>query len=80
MWGRAFWKDAGERALSTFAEVLGALLAVDGVNLLALDWPTTLGVAGTAAVLSVLKSIAAAKVGEQGTASLVSTGRHAKPE
>lgn len=77
---RAFWKDAAERALSTFAEALVPLLAADGANLLHLDWPTTLGLAGTAAALSVLKSLAAAKVGEEGTASLVSTGRHARPE
>lgn len=80
MWGRAFWWDALERAAKTAAQCLAAILAGDGVNLLAVDWPTSLGLAGTAAVLSVLTSVASAPRAEPGTASLVSTGRHARPD
>ena len=78
MFHKAFWRDAGERAAATFAEVLVPILAADGANLLSLDWPTTLGLAATGAALSVAKSVAAARVGDRGTASLVSTGRHAR--
>ena len=75
---RAFWVDLAERSLSTFAAALIPILAADGVNLLSLDWRSALGLAGTAAVLSACKSIAATRVGDRGTASLVSTGRHVK--
>ena len=77
---RAFWADVAERAAATFAQTLIPILAADGANLLTLDWPTTLGLAAAAAALSVAKSAAAAGSGERGTASLVSTGRHARPE
>lgn len=40
----------------------------------------TLSAAGTAAVLSVLTSIATSGVETPGTPALVSTGRHARPE
>lgn len=75
---RAFWADVAERAVKTFAQTLALLLAADGANLLTVDWPTSLGVAGTAAVLSVLTSVGSARFGTAGTASLVSTGRHAR--
>ena len=77
----AFFKDAGERAVSTFVEVLLPLITF-GTPLWDLDWQTGLGVAGTAALASFAKSIVASQVGDQQTASFVSTpyGRHAKVE
>ena len=78
MWGRSFWVDVAERAVRTFAQALIPILAADGADLLHLDWPTSLGGAGTAAALSVLTSIASAGIGDAGTASLVSTGRHTR--
>lgn len=76
---RAFWADVAERAVKTAAQCLLALWAGDGVSLLHLDWPTSLGLAGTAAALSVLTSIASAGIGDPGTASLVATsGRHTR--
>ena len=80
MWTRAFWASAGERAVKTFAQALVPILAADGASLLSIDWPTSLGLAATAAVLSVLTSIASAGIGDPGTPALVSTGRHARPE
>ena len=76
VWSRSFWVDAAERAGKTAAQTLLALWAGDGVNLLHVDWPTSLGLAGTAAVLSVLTSVASAGIGDAGTPSLVSSGRH----
>ena len=78
MWSGAFWLDVTERAAKTAAQCLLALWAGDGVDLLHLDWPTSLGLAGTAAALSVLTSIASAGIGDPGTASLVPTGRHTR--
>lgn len=72
---KQFWLDALERALSTLAQTLLAWMAVD-IALWDLDWQQGLGVALTAAVASVLKSIAASNVAEPETASLVHVGRH----
>jgi hypothetical protein len=68
MFTLAFWKAAGERALSTFAQAALALLVV-AQGLLDIDWGQLLSVAGLAGLLSVLKSIIAAYVGEKGTPS-----------
>lgn len=80
MWSRSFWLDVVDRAARTFAQTLVPVLAADGANLLSLDWPTSLGLAGTAALLSVLTSIASAGIGQAGTPSLVDVapGRHAR--
>lgn len=64
-----FWKDAAERAISTAAQSAIALLSVDGLGLLEVDWTVTASAAGLAALLSVLKSLAASTTGD-GSASL----------
>ena len=76
---RAFWLDVAERAIKTGFQALVPILAADGADLLHLDWSTSLGLAGTAAALSVFTSVASARVGDPGTASLVATGgRHTR--
>lgn len=58
MFSTLFWKDAAERAVKTFAQALLALLIVaPNTPLLAFDWPSALGLAGTAVVISFLTSI-----------------------
>lgn len=69
---KAFLKDTAERAVKTFAEMLVADISV-GQGFGDIDWGRTLSVAGVAALLSVLMSVASYKVGDEGTASLVST-------
>lgn len=54
---RAFWVATGERAVKTFAQSLIALFAA-GVTILSIDWRQAVAVAGTAALLSVLSSVA----------------------
>lgn len=77
----AFWLDAAERALKTAAQTLLALWGTDGLDLLSVSWGPALSVAGGAALLSVLTSIASSRVGDPGTASVVvSRGRHARDE
>jgi len=79
---RAFWLAVVERAGKTAAQTAVALLAADGVDLLALDWRAAGVTVGGAAVLSVLTSVASLTVGPPGSPSLVDTepGRHALRE
>lgn len=53
-----FWKAAVERAVKTFAQALLALLGTGSVGVTHLDWGQYLSVAGTAALASVLTSVA----------------------
>ena len=58
IWSVTFWKACAERALATFAQTLGAVIGVDLIGIHVIDWPTVLAIAATAALLSVLKSVA----------------------
>ena len=72
MWSRYFWLSALERAIKTFAQSAVALLGGDMVlGLFDVDWPNALQVAGLAAAVSLLTSIASAGVGPDGSPSLV---------
>lgn len=58
MFTSLFWKDSAERAVKTFAQALLALFVVaPNTPLLAFDWPSALGLAATATVISFLTSI-----------------------
>ena len=60
---KLFWIAAGERAVKTFAQALVAVFAA-GVTILDVDWQQTLAIAATAAVVSLLTSIASVRLGE----------------
>ncbi len=60
---KLFWVAAGERAVKTFAQALVAVFAA-GVTILDVDWQQTLAIAATAAVVSVLTSVASVRLGE----------------
>ena len=60
---KLFWVAAGERAVKTFAQSLVALF-VAGVTVLTIDWQQALAVSVTAAVVSVLTSVASVRLGE----------------
>jgi hypothetical protein len=66
MWTTAFLKATGERALRTFAQTLAALIGAGAINIIDVDWPASIGIAATAALLSVLTSIGAHEVGAPG--------------
>lgn len=66
----AFWTGAVDRALKSAAQALILLWAASsGFNVLTVDWPTSLGLAGGAAALSLLTSIASGAIGDKGTTS-----------
>lgn len=56
-----FWIAAGERAVKTFAQALIPMIV--GASLLDVDWVYALAGAGSAALLSVLTSVASLRVG-----------------
>lgn len=65
-----YWKAVAERAIKTFAQSLVALF-IGGVTILTIDWQQALAVAGTAAVVSVLTSLASTRLGPFDGPSLV---------
>ena len=75
MWGVAFWKSAGERAVRTFAQVLLSMLVVGETGFLDVDWVQALSVSGLAALASVLMSVSATGFGDEGTPSYVREDR-----
>ena len=54
----AFWRATIERAVKTFAQALLALIGTGAVGVTSLNWPQLLSVSATAALLSVLTSVA----------------------
>lgn len=69
-----FWKDALERAISTAAQAFLAVVGAGVFNVLTFGWENALAIAGGAAVLAIVKAIAAAYVVQDAVspASLVS--------
>lgn len=71
IFSRNFVKDAIERAISTAAQAAAAVIGVAAVSVLDVDWSQVGGVSALAAILSVLKSLAATRRGNPEDASLV---------
>lgn len=70
MFTKAFWLDLAERVISTFAQSLLGAFTADGLGL-NLTWRGSLAVAGLASLASLLKCLAALKVGAPDSASLL---------
>lgn len=66
MFTKAFALAAGERAVKTFAQAFVALLVGGAAGIVGTDWLSALNVAGMAAVVSLLTSVASGGVGEAG--------------
>lgn len=75
MFDPKFLKDAAERAVSTFAQTLLALVGTNATDIVNVDLADSLKAAVVAGVLSVVKSVAAAKgpIGDK-SASVVNLG------
>ncbi len=70
----AFWLDAAERAVKTFAQSLLGTITADTVGLFDIDWGDRLSVAGLMVVGSLLSSVASAKVDAVSPASALPAG------
>ena len=55
---KKFWLDSLDRAISTFAQALVAVLGAGVTGILEVDWVQGLSVAGLSAATSILTSIA----------------------
>ena len=67
----AFWVDAGERAVRTFAQALVAVLVAGFVFTDAAAWGEALLSAAVAALVSLLTSVAASGMGDPESPSLL---------
>lgn len=63
-------KDLVERVVASFAGGVLSVIGLDAVNVLGLDWKAALGVGAGAALVSLLKGLAAKAVGNSNSASL----------
>lgn len=74
MFSKIFWISAAERAFKTFAQALLLVFVGDSAyNVINVNWPESLGLAATGALISVLTSIVSSRVGEKDSPSLVAT-------
>lgn len=71
IWSASFWKQTAERAVKTAAQAGAAFFVVGSTGVADVDWATVGGVAGAAAVASVLTSLASAPFGPADSPSLV---------
>jgi r1t holin len=85
IWTVVFWQDTSERVVSTFSATLlsewtaNSLSTLFGVNLVTVDWKTSLGLAGGAALATLLKCLSASNVGDPTSASLLRRIRWTPP-
>jgi hypothetical protein len=61
-----FLRDASERAIATFCQGFVGAMAIPGPN-----WSDSLKIASVAAIIALAKAVAAARVGDSRSASLV---------
>lgn len=67
---RAFWIDAGDRAVATVAQTAVATLTAGVTGILEVDWPQVGSIAGLAGLVSLLTSIAFRGRGEDPPTSI----------
>ena len=70
---KGFWMDAGERALWTFAQSLGAILTVDvvaGAGFFEVNWASALSVSLLATVYALIKALGLGAASPESGASL----------
>jgi hypothetical protein len=67
----SFWKDSAERAAKAFAGAAITLFGAGPLDVLHIDWQSTLSLSAGAAVVSLLMSVASSQIGTPGSPSLV---------
>lgn len=70
MFTAAFWVDAAERAVKTFAQSALAVIGAGSVDILTTNLTGALSVGAGAALVSLLTSLASERMGNAGTASV----------
>ena len=70
MFSKSFWRATAERTISTAAQAALAMLGADGLGVIDVDWGQVGSVSGLAAVLAVLKALAASQTGSSDSPSL----------
>lgn len=61
MFSSTFWRDAAERSISTAAQAFAAVVGVSAFDVLEFDWVTAGSISLGAALLSIVKALAAGK-------------------
>ena len=79
MRSKAFWIDAGERAVRTFAQALIGAITAGLVVTDAAAWGEALLASAVAALISLLTSVAASGVGDQDSPSLLPAAQQPEP-
>ena len=79
MRSKAFWIDAGERAVRTFAQALVAVMVAGFVFTDAAAWGEALLASAVAALISLLTSVAASGVGDPVSPSLLPVAPEVDP-
>lgn len=80
MRSKAFWVDAGERAIRTFAQALVAVLVAGFAFTDAAAWGEALLASAVAALISLLTSVAASGVGDPSSPSLLPVAPVEQPD
>lgn len=72
MFSKIFWLGTAERAIKTFAQALLLVFVGDSAyNVISVNWPESLGLAATGALISILTSIVSSRIGDHNSPSLV---------
>jgi hypothetical protein len=64
LWTKRFWQAVAERAVKTAAQSAVLVIGADQFNVINVDWLEVAGFAGGGAVLSVLTSVASARLSD----------------
>lgn len=80
MWTWLYWRQLAERCVKTAAQTAAALLTVDGLGVLTVDWVQIGSVVGLAAAVSMLTSLGSTGFGPDGTPSVVPVQDNPSPE
>lgn len=71
MWTVSFWKQTVERAVRTTAQVALSFWVLGQTSFMDVDWAQVAGVAGLAALTSVLMSLVATGMNDKDNPSMV---------
>lgn len=72
MWTARFWKSTSERVIGTAAAT--AIPTFVGTSVWGIDYQVALGITASASIVTALKCIVAATLGDKGTPSLIAGG------